>query len=47
MVVCKITPGFSVVNSTGINVAYRIRLAKRGEITEAMTKLLYEELHEI
>jgi hypothetical protein len=30
----KITPGLSVVNSTGINVAYRIRLAKRDEITD-------------
>jgi hypothetical protein len=43
----KITSGLSVVDSTGINVAYRIRLAKRDEITEARTKLLYEELHEI
>jgi len=45
--VCKITPGLSVVNSTGIKVANRIRLAKRDEITAARTKLLYEELHEI
>jgi len=37
----KITPGLSVVNSTSINVAYRIRLTKRDEITEAMTKLPY------
>jgi hypothetical protein len=43
----RITPGFSVVNITGMKVAYRMRLTKRDEITEGRTNLLYDELHEI
>jgi len=43
----RINPGFSVVNTTGIKVAYRMRLTNRDEITEGKTKQLYEEQHEM